>query len=118
MKRLLLFFPFVIVIVGVTNAQFTRYIVKLKNKGGTAYTFANPIAYLSQRAIDRRTKYSIAIDSTDLPVTPSYLTQIRNVPNVTVLNVSKWLNADRKSTRLNSSHTVISYAVFCLKKKK
>ena len=24
---------------------------------------------------------------------------------------------DRKSTRLNSSHTVISYAVFCLKKK-
>src|SRR5260221_4905446 len=28
------------------------------------------------------------------------------------------LQADRKSTRLNSSHTVISYAVFCLKKKK
>src|SRR3954465_14835774 len=25
--------------------------------------------------------------------------------------------ADRKSTRLNSSHTIISYAVFCLKKK-
>src|SRR5437588_8930566 len=34
----------------------------------------------------------------------------------------KWMLAagseDRKSTRLNSSHTVISYAVFCLKKKK
>src|SRR5947207_8320018 len=30
-----------------------------------------------------------------------------------------WLvTRDRKSTRLNSSHTVISYAVFCLKKKK
>src|SRR5438034_2918712 len=28
------------------------------------------------------------------------------------------LMGDRKSTRLNSSHTVISYAVFCLKKKK
>src|SRR5438132_2176404 len=27
-------------------------------------------------------------------------------------------DGDRKSTRLNSSHTVISYAVFCLKKKK
>src|SRR5260221_8385231 len=27
-------------------------------------------------------------------------------------------STDRKSTRLNSSHTVISYAVFCLKKKK
>src|SRR2546427_8389098 len=29
----------------------------------------------------------------------------------------KW-NSDRKSTRLNSSHSQISYAVFCLKKKK
>src|SRR5689334_24458636 len=28
------------------------------------------------------------------------------------------INADRKSTRLNSSHSSISYAVFCLKKKK
>src|SRR5260221_10428207 len=28
------------------------------------------------------------------------------------------IGLDRKSTRLNSSHTVISYAVFCLKKKK
>src|SRR5260221_10246682 len=28
------------------------------------------------------------------------------------------IGRDRKSTRLNSSHTVISYAVFCLKKKK
>src|SRR5436190_17077006 len=30
----------------------------------------------------------------------------------------KGFHTDRKSTRLNSSHTVISYAVFCLKKKK
>src|SRR2546426_3676586 len=29
-----------------------------------------------------------------------------------------WKILDRKSTRLNSSHLVISYAVFCLKKKK
>src|SRR5438552_7400884 len=28
------------------------------------------------------------------------------------------INRDRKSTRLNSSHQIISYAVFCLKKKK
>src|SRR5476649_2569070 len=32
--------------------------------------------------------------------------------------LSCWSARDRKSTRLNSSHTVISYAVFCLKKKK
>src|SRR2546427_4096967 len=31
---------------------------------------------------------------------------------------SSWFKLDRKSTRLNSSHSQISYAVFCLKKKK
>src|SRR5260221_5174046 len=35
----------------------------------------------------------------------------------TSLFISTGPAADRKSTRLNSSHTVISYAVFCLKKK-
>src|SRR5256885_9415095 len=34
------------------------------------------------------------------------------------LSCSRRLQRDRKSTRLNSSHLVISYAVFCLKKKK
>src|SRR5690625_6870037 len=36
--------------------------------------------------------------------------------NSTVINET--IDVDRKSTRLNSSHVAISYAVFCLKKKK
>src|SRR2546430_7089812 len=36
---------------------------------------------------------------------------------ITSDSIAAWL-ADRKSTRLNSSHSQISYAVFCLKKKK
>jgi hypothetical protein len=76
-----------------TKAQFTRYVIKFRNKGGSTFSLSTPTAYLSQRAIERRTRYGIAIDSTDLPVTPSYITQIRNVPNVTVLNISKWQNS-------------------------
>src|SRR5690348_17915794 len=38
--------------------------------------------------------------------------------NVMINDISKDLDTDRKSTRLNSSHPSISYAVFCLKKKK
>src|SRR5207245_7027003 len=34
-----------------------------------------------------------------------------------LLNARDWTKGDRKSTRLNSSHGSISYAVFCLKKK-
>src|SRR2546427_2786785 len=36
----------------------------------------------------------------------------------TVFTTEERIEADRKSTRLNSSHSQISYAVFCLKKKK
>src|SRR5256885_2701204 len=38
-------------------------------------------------------------------------------PEKDLYRARSWIS-DRKSTRLNSSHLVISYAVFCLKKKK
>src|SRR5690606_42135719 len=39
-------------------------------------------------------------------------------PIISVMDLSDPMKTDRKSTRLNSSHVKISYAVFCLKKKK
>src|SRR5207253_5664633 len=39
-------------------------------------------------------------------------------PGVAAAHCSRGCALDRKSTRLNSSHVAISYAVFCLKKKK
>src|SRR5260221_10775005 len=49
-----------------------------------------------------------------LPISPSMAQPLCTPP----ITAASWCWADRKSTRLNSSHTVISYAVFCLKKKK
>src|SRR5437588_9368311 len=43
-----------------------------------------------------------------------------SLPDSESARIQPWIHScgsDRKSTRLNSSHTVISYAVFCLKKK-
>src|SRR5256885_9902584 len=40
------------------------------------------------------------------------------VDQLLLADAAQGVTADRKSTRLNSSHLVISYAVFCLKKKK
>src|SRR5258708_20657786 len=42
----------------------------------------------------------------------------RNGPHEAIGPAANIKRADRKSTRLNSSHQIISYAVFCLKKKK
>src|SRR5438034_7205251 len=47
-----------------------------------------------------------------------FLNGSSDVRELHALGVHIWDGKDRKSTRLNSSHTVISYAVFCLKKKK
>src|SRR5207244_12342215 len=42
---------------------------------------------------------------------------LRGVNHASVVTVTLAYPKDRKSTRLNSSHQIISYAVFCLKKK-
>src|SRR5438094_3214609 len=60
--------------------------------------------------------------STLFPYTTLFRSSFSWQPPITIgpsasLGASLW-PADRKSTRLNSSHRTISYAVFCLKKKK
>src|SRR5438034_7742656 len=62
------------------------------------------------------------IRAVDLQEQDKYFEKVQLADWITKLQphfVTVWTHqADRKSTRLNSSHTVISYAVFCLKKKK
>src|SRR5882672_11895382 len=77
------------------------------------YTAEAPSFRISMRSI---AAVGMEFRSTDVfaPVPPGTMrrplrsTRVRSEPRP----------RDRKSTRLNSSHTVISYAVFCLKKKK
>jgi len=91
--RLLILTIICSLLVSSASAQFTRHIVWLKNKGGNSFSLSNPSAYLSARAIQRRTNQQVTLDSTDLPVTSYYLNTLRAVNGVTILNVSKWLNA-------------------------
>jgi serine protease AprX len=92
MKKTLLCFVLFAFAATESNAQFTRYIIRLKDKGTNPYSISNPSQYLTARAIARRTRYAIPIDSADLPVTPRYIDSIRLAGAVTVLNSSKWLN--------------------------
>jgi len=92
MKKILLLLLFIGFISFYSEAQNTRFVIRLRDKVGTPYTLSNPIQYLSQEAIDRRTRQNISIDPTDLPITPRYIDSIRLAGAVTILNVSKWLN--------------------------
>src|SRR5256885_11221606 len=62
-------------------------------------------------------KAQAEIQSTNLedrfPISRNPLTRLNSDLDIP----QAWVKRDRKSTRLNSSHLVISYAVFCLKKK-
>ena len=75
-----------------SKAQFNRYLISFKDKAGTSFSLSNPSQFLSQRAIERRNRYNIAFDSSDLPVNANYIESVRLTGNVTILNVSKWLN--------------------------
>ena len=72
--------------------------IKEKNKDNIIYSMQNATSYYINFNLDRKS-YNFTSKSSDIEKT------------------STQEAVDRKSTRLNSSHLVISYAVFCLKKK-
>lgn len=75
------------------SAQNKKYIIFFKNKGGgNPYSLSNPSEFLSAKSIQRRIHQNLALDSTDLPVSPSYLNTVKQAGAV-VLNPLKWINA-------------------------
>lgn len=92
--RFQLFLFFCLGIVFAVSAQnATCYRIYLSDKNNTPYTVDDPSAYLSQRAIDKRTRFNIPITEQDLPINPQYKQQILDLhPQMQSLAVSKWMN--------------------------
>lgn len=67
------------------------YFVYLSDKHLTPYSLTEPEHYLSTRALERRQRQHIAIDSTDLPVSPVYLDSLRHL-GAHILHTTRWLN--------------------------
>lgn len=73
-------------------SQYTKHIIVFTDKGNNPYSLNRPEEYLSPKALARRARQHLVVDSSDLPVTPDYLNQLRHAGDLTILNVSKWLN--------------------------
>ena len=67
------------------------YLVKLKAKENTSNYINDPVKMLSQRALDRRTKYAIALDDKDVPISATRINQIKNL-DLNYIGQTKWLN--------------------------
>ncbi len=89
-----------------------KYWIRFNNKNGTPYSINNPSAFLTQQSVHRRTAFNIPIVESDLPVTPSYISQIENFAGVQVLFASKWLNGVVVSTNNMSSLVAIKALPF------
>lgn len=76
-----------------TKGQRTKHVIFFTDKNETTFSLSQPSAYLSARAIARRTKYAIAVDSTDLPVVEKYIDSIRLAGSVSILGKLRWMNA-------------------------
>jgi len=72
--------------------DLSNYWITFTDKKDTPYSIFRPQAYLSPRAIAKRQQFHIPIDSLDLPISPSYLNEVRAV-GVKIRHTSKWLNA-------------------------
>jgi len=93
MKNLILLFAlFFGINVAFAQVYPDKYLVEFTDKNDSPYSINNPNEYLSQRAIDRRDLYGIAIDEYDLPVNPQYIQAVAEI-GVDILNPTKWLNA-------------------------
>lgn len=78
---------------GSVQAQAPQYVFKIsfKDKAG-APPLSSASSFLSQRALDRRTAQDIALDSTDRPVSPGYVSDVLSTTGGTFHVKSKWLN--------------------------
>lgn len=92
MKRLIFGFCFSVLSISAFS-QITpiSFFVFFKDKNGSPYSTSRPTEFLTQRAIDRRTKSGVAITQQDIPVVNAYLDSLKSVGAV-VRNTSRWFN--------------------------
>ncbi|WBL45092.1 S8 family serine peptidase [Algoriphagus halophytocola] len=89
--RFLLCFLVVFFVSGFVSAQ-NRYAVFYKYKPQTSLSLEEPAAFLTSKALDRRSKEGVPVDSLDLPVAQKYVDEVYLHSNY-ILYSSKWFNA-------------------------
>lgn len=92
MKKQLFLLALTLFAAGAHAQQDTlKYRISLKDKAATVYSLDHPEAFLSEKAIARRQKQHLPIDSADLPVCRKYVDEIRR-QGVHIVVTGKWEN--------------------------
>lgn len=78
--------------ISVKGQIIKKHFIYLADKANSPYSIDKPSEFLSKRSLERRQKQNIKITTKDLPVNPTYITQIKNT-GATVWYSSRWMNA-------------------------
>ena len=87
------------------------FYIQFTDKNNTPYTLDNPSDFLSERALQRRQYFQIECDSTDLPVNPNYIEEVR-LKGFKIHNITKWMNGITVSTKDSSSVNSLNSLTF------
>jgi len=92
MKKMLLF-----IVLLINSLSYSQTIedawIYIQDKPQLTDYLTHPLQMLSQRALDRRQRYNIALDEKDVPIDDNYIFQISHSAGITLKAKSKWLNA-------------------------
>ncbi len=105
-KILLLFFTIFLLSQSINSNAQRYYWISFTDKNDTDFSLSNPEQYLSERAIERRIKQNIPIDSLDLPVNRNYIDSVISI-GATFIHSSKWLNGITVYSGLDSFQTKV-----------
>ena len=89
------------------NAQLpAKYLVTFKDKTNSPYSVTKPLEFLSQRSVNRRQKQNITVKTRDLPVNPTYISEIKKT-GAKIWFTSRWMNAALVQTSDANLQTIL-----------
>jgi len=77
---------------GISQISYDYYLVEFTDKNDSPFSIDQPEAYLSEKAIARRTKFGINITEQDFPVNPQYVQAVKEI-GVKIVQPCKWFNS-------------------------
>lgn len=93
MKALAVAIAFFLSLFAAAQTAPNKYWVQFTDKSDSPYAVEQPLAFLSEAALERRERFGIAVTEEDLPVNPHYIDAVLALGDIEYFHQSRWFNA-------------------------
>lgn len=106
-----IFFFFLTLVAQAQPSEYYKFAVFFKDKANSPYSISRPEEFLSPKALERRAKSKVAVTESDLPVSPTYIQQVRAL-GFDYFNKGNWSNFITIGTTDSASITKLNSLAF------